>query len=79
MTSATTGHDEPGHVSTGQLPAPERARTVIDAAHERYRGVREGTVASYIPALAAVDPGLFGVSVVGGCCGSRRSPAAARS
>jgi glutaminase len=58
--------DEPaGHVSTGQLPTPDEARTMIEAAHERYRNVTDGTVASYIPALAAVSPELFGVSVVG--------------
>jgi glutaminase len=58
------GDDRPGHVSTGQLPSPDDARLLIDAAYERYRGVRQGAVASYIPALAAVSPDLFGVSVV---------------
>jgi hypothetical protein len=38
--------DEPGHVSTGQLPTPERARAFIDAAYARYREVADGTVAS---------------------------------
>ena len=37
---------------------------MIEAAYERYRGVSDGTVASYIPALASVSPDLFGVSVV---------------
>ena len=59
---ATTG--PPGHVSTGQLPTPDEARRLIEAAYERYRGVSDGTVASYIPALASVSPDLFGVSVV---------------
>jgi glutaminase len=54
----------PAHVSTGQLPTPEEARRLIRAAYERYRGVRDGTVASYIPALASVSPDLFGLSVV---------------
>jgi len=65
MTSENAGHDEhPGHVSTGQLPAPADARARIETAYERYRGVRDGAVASYIPALASVRPDLFGVSVV---------------
>ena len=52
------------HVSTGRLPSADEARALIEAAHERYRGVADGTVASYIPALAAVSPDLFGISVV---------------
>src|SRR6478735_12562459 len=54
----------PAHVSTGQLPTPDEARRLIEAAYERYRGVRDGTVATYIPALASVSPDLFGLSVV---------------
>ena len=64
----TTDIPEPadplGHVSTGRLPTPDEARAIIEAAYGRYRGVREGSVASYIPALASVSPDLFGVSVV---------------
>jgi glutaminase len=57
--------DEPtGRVSTGQLPGPDEARALIGAAYEHYRDVADGTVASYIPALASVSPDLFGVSVV---------------
>jgi len=52
------------HVSTGRLPTPDEARAIVEAAYERYRGVREGSVATYIPALAAASPDLFGVSVV---------------
>jgi glutaminase len=58
-------HDQPqAHVSTGRLPDPDAARRLIETAYERYRGVADGTVASYIPALAQVSPDLFGVSVV---------------
>jgi glutaminase len=65
VTVDDTAHDEPpGHVSTGQLPTPEAARRLIEAAHGRYRDVADGEVASYIPALASVSPDLFGVSVV---------------
>jgi len=65
MTLETDPYDEPaGHVSTGRLPEPEAARGIIDAAYERYRRVDDGVVASYIPALATVDPDLFGIAVV---------------
>jgi len=61
----TTETDEPpAHISTGRLPTPDAARALIDEAHQRYRDVDDGTVASYIPALAAVRPDLFGISVV---------------
>jgi glutaminase len=65
MTFETAVQDEPaGHVSTGQLPRHDEARALIGAAYERYRGVVDGKVASYIPALASANPDLFGVSVV---------------
>jgi len=59
--------NEPGGfvVSTGQLPTPDDARAAIEESYELYRSVTEGAVADYIPALASVDPHLFGVSVVG--------------
>ncbi len=65
MTLETDRYDEPaGYVSTGSLPEPDAVRGMIDAAYERYRGVDDGVVASYIPALATVNPNLFGVAVV---------------
>lgn len=39
-------------------------QAVLDAAYERYRGVRDGKNADYIPALAQVDPNLFGIALV---------------
>lgn len=44
-------------------PAPP-FQAAIDAAWERYRGLDEGKNADYIPALAQVDPKLFGVALV---------------
>jgi glutaminase len=65
MTPETDLQDESAaHVSTGTLPEPNAARAIIDTAYERYRRVDDGVVASYIPALAAVNPDLFGVAVV---------------
>ena len=48
-------------VSTGSLPAPDAIRALIEAAHQRYADDADGAVANYIPALAAVDPSLFGI------------------
>jgi len=51
-------------VSTGRLPTPHEVRRSIDDAHARYRGVDDGDVPDYIPALAAADPSRFGICVV---------------
>jgi glutaminase len=37
---------------------------VVNAAYERYKNLREGKNADYIPALAKVDPNLFGIVLV---------------
>jgi glutaminase len=44
--------------------SPQSIQAALDAAYERYRGVREGKNADYIPALAQVDPNLFGIALV---------------
>jgi len=36
----------------------------VDAAFAKYKGLKEGKNADYIPALAKVDPNLFGIAVV---------------
>jgi glutaminase len=36
----------------------------VDAAYAKYRNLKEGKNADYIPALAKVDPNLFGIAVV---------------
>jgi glutaminase len=36
----------------------------VDAAYAKYRSLKEGKNADYIPALAKVDPNLFGIAVV---------------
>lgn len=52
-------------VSTGDLPSLTRSREMVVAAHEAFRGVRDGVVADYIPALAQTSPEVFGIAVVG--------------
>jgi glutaminase len=44
--------------------APDPAQAAVDAAHARYQALDEGKNADYIPALAKVDPKLFGVALV---------------
>jgi glutaminase len=39
-------------------------QAVVDAAYAKYKGLQEGKNADYIPALAKVDPNLFGIAVV---------------
>ena len=36
----------------------------VDAAHAKFKDLKEGKNADYIPALAKVDPNLFGIAVV---------------
>ncbi len=43
---------------------PHPIGIAVDAAWEKYRNLDEGKNASYIPALARVDPKLFGIAVV---------------
>src|SRR5215471_17959801 len=52
-------------VSTGHLPAAERASALVAEAHERFKSIDEGKNADYIPALAKVPRELFGVCMVG--------------
>jgi glutaminase len=56
---------EPHRVSTGALPRIDEVRELVTEAHARYADLDDGQVADYIPALASVDPALFGISVVG--------------
>lgn len=36
----------------------------INAAYSNYKGLQEGAVADYIPALAKVDPDIYGIAIV---------------
>ena len=56
---------EERQVSTGSLPAEEEVVAVVLEAYERYRGLADGVVADYIPALAKASASLFGICLVG--------------
>jgi glutaminase len=55
----------PGPVSTGRLPAGETVAALVQEAWDRHRGIAEGKVADYIPALAKASADWFGVCVTG--------------
>jgi len=65
MYSTLPDDDLPFLISTGHLAAPPEVETLIRAAYQRYKGLDEGKVADYIPALAKVSRELFGICVVG--------------
>jgi len=59
------GRPEAERVSTGALPPDTDVQALITAGYQRYLHLSEGTVADYIPALAAASPSAFGVCVAG--------------
>ena len=52
----------------GALPAqaqtPAEIQAALDAAHAKYQTLQEGKNADYIPALAKVDPSIYGIALV---------------
>jgi glutaminase len=61
----TDGFYDASAISTGHLPSSETVAALVEQAHARFSGNDDGEVADYIPALARVPRGLFGLSVVG--------------
>ena len=47
-----------------QAQGADAIQAAVDAAYAKYKGLQEGKNADYIPALAKVDPNLFGIAVV---------------
>ena len=47
-----------------QAQSPDAVQKAVDAAFAKFKGLQEGKNADYIPALAKVDPNLFGIAVV---------------
>ena len=46
------------------LPDAAAIQAAIDKAYKDYKGLEEGAVADYIPALAKVDPKVYGIALV---------------
>ena len=42
---------------------PQEIQAAVDAAYAKYKNLQEGANADYIPALAEVDPDLYGIAV----------------
>jgi glutaminase len=47
-----------------QTQTAAEIQTALDSAHAKYKNLKEGKNADYIPALAKVDPNLFGIALV---------------
>lgn len=53
------------YVSTGHLPEPDQVEELIRDAHRQFAPNTEGENSQVYPALARVDPNLFGICVIG--------------
>jgi glutaminase len=53
-----------GLTAQAQVPGKPEVQAALKAAHEKYRGLKEGANADYIPALAKVDPKIYGIALV---------------
>ncbi|MFZ5876584.1 MAG: glutaminase A [Nitrospirota bacterium] len=51
-------------VAHAQIPAKADVDAALSAAYEKYKGLKEGANADYIPALAKVDPNIYGIAIV---------------
>jgi glutaminase len=48
-----------------QAPAKASVDAAMKAAYDKYKGLQQGKNADYIPALAKVDPNIYGIALVG--------------
>ena len=46
------------------MQSGEEIQTVLQGAYYKYKDLQEGANADYIPALAEVDPDLFGIALI---------------
>jgi glutaminase len=54
-----------GSTAFAQAPAKASVDAAMKAAYDKYKGLQEGKNADYIPALAKVDPNIYGIALVG--------------
>jgi len=50
--------------TTSWAQSPAQIDAALKAAHEKYKGLKEGANADYIPALAKVDSNIYGIALV---------------
>ena len=60
----TAGLTMAANSAPAQIPAKEAVDKALTAAQTKYKGLKEGKNADYIPALAKVDPNVFGIALV---------------
>src|SRR5215831_5090002 len=53
------------NVVLAQAPSKTAVDAAMKAAYEKYKGPQQGKNADYIPALAKVDPNIYGIALVG--------------
>jgi glutaminase len=53
-----------GGAPMARAQTPAEIQAALDAAHARYKDLREGKNADYIPALARVDSAIYGIALV---------------
>jgi glutaminase len=51
-------------VASASAQTPAEIQAALDAAHAKYKDLKEGKNADYIPALAKVDSNIYGISLV---------------
>jgi glutaminase len=52
-------------IALGRGPAPaDPIASAVNGAYDRFKGLHEGSNADYIPALAKVDPNLYGIALI---------------
>src|SRR4051794_3053828 len=64
MYSPMLAHAQQQRSAPGRLADPTAAEAAVKAAFEKYKDLKEGKNADYIPALAKVDPNLYGIVLV---------------
>ena len=50
--------------ATAEAQSAKQIQAALDAAYEKYQDLQEGANADYIPALAKVDPDIYGIALV---------------
>jgi glutaminase len=53
-----------GGAALAQIPSASAINSALDAAYTKYRDLKEGANADYIPALAKVDSNIYGIALV---------------
>jgi glutaminase len=64
LLTATTLAAMLASASLAALTQPTQIQGALDAAYAKYKDIKEGANADYIPALAKVDPKIYGIALV---------------